>query len=208
MSVPAKIYYGLVAYGKMVLCDSSPDKNLRGSFEFLCQTALESVQTRSRKGTQQEYHFNRDIDYSVFVYRSLELCYLCVVSKSFKRSLALACLRAVEEKFRECGLEGRAGYAGHYSMRSNFSSSLTAILTEFSSQDALAREKEEVGKHKDALRRQINWEAQQGELLRSVDTNIPLRRDVRKKISCKDRLRRCFCCCPSSGTKHAQALLL
>ena len=200
MSVPTKIYYGLVAYGKMVLCDSSPDKNLRGSFEFLCQTALESVQTRSRKGTQQEYHFNRDKDYSVFVYRSLELCYLCVVSKSFKWSLALACLRAVEEKFRECGLEGRAGYAGPYSMRSNFSSYFTAILTEFSSQDELARVEKEVGIHYDTVHKKIDQVVQQGELLRSVDTNIPLRRDVRKKMSCKDRLRRCFCCCcPSSA---------
>ena len=135
MSGPStQIYYGLVSFGKIVLCDS---ELVPGSYEPLCQSALDDDSSKeSEEGSIREYMKSR---FCIYVYSSKGLHYVCVTSMTFKRSLIVNCLSEVEERFRKQGLDSRAKEATPYSLRSSFSSSLHSILSKHSSQDHLSR---------------------------------------------------------------------
>ena len=132
-----QIYYGLVSYGRKVVCDSTLTP---GSYESLCQSALDTVEASSYRQSQQENIYkDRNSRFNVCIYSSLGLLYVCVVSRTFQRNLAFACLREVEEKFAEKGLNERAVSAKPYSLRRDFSAILLSVLSTWSSQDRLGR---------------------------------------------------------------------
>lgn len=206
-----KIYYGLVSRERIVLCDSDvascSDKRPPGGYESLCQLALEHVESTSRKRSKQEYvHREGTGNLWTYVYRSMELCYVCVAANSFTKKLAFACLREVEKQFRDCDLKGKATVAGLPSLQSRFSSTLHSILSEYSSQDKLGK----VEKARDAVvvvvRNTVDEVIEEGNdgedldgLLKRANAlkNLP-RPDFRrlKKHGCVYRcLRHCCCSC-------------
>ncbi len=124
----SQILYGLVCYGRVVLCDCYL---VSGSFESLCQSALDYVEaSRTKRAKKKTSYKDKQRNVRVCVYRSQGMNYMAVGHKSYKKTLIYSSLVRVEKAFLESGLHKLVKTATPYSMRYEFRADLRSILSE------------------------------------------------------------------------------
>ena len=120
------VYYALVSYGRMVLCDSC---FYPGSYDSLCQTALDHMEMcRRRRSKKKNTYKDQQRKLRVFVFSSQGLDYVAVCSLAAKKSRVFEGLARVEEAFQNKGLSERAYCSTPYALRHDFSEELKSIL--------------------------------------------------------------------------------